>query len=78
MSGLKLMIEPIPFDGMITRTGINYHMQKWSRWTPPLGPEGTGEDPMLVTENKRKVILSYIIALQTSMKATANVLREAG
>ena len=78
MGGLKLMIEPIPFDGMITRSGINYHMQKWSRWTPPMGPEGTGEDPMLITENKRKVILSYIIALQTTIKATDNVLHEAG
>ena len=76
--GLQIMIEPIPFDGMITRTGINYHMQKWSRWTPPMGPAGTGEDPMLITEHKRKVILSYIIALQASMKATDSALREAG
>ena len=64
----QFVIEPIPFDSMVTRTGMNYHMPKWSRWCPPMGPGGVGDNPVTITEDKRKVVASYILYLQDVLK----------
>ena len=71
---LEFVIYPIPFDAMVTRTGLNYHMPKWSRWCPPMGPQGTGENPVTITEDKRRVIASHIVALQEALHASKDAL----
>ena len=71
---LEFVIEPIPFDAMVTRIGLNYHMPKWSRWCPPMGPQGTGENPVTITEDKRRVVASYIVGLQDAMQKAQDVL----
>jgi hypothetical protein len=72
---LDVVMESIPFDAMVTRTGLNYHMPKWSRWAPPMGPQGTGENPVTITEDKRRVLVSYIISLQDTMQQAEDVLQ---
>jgi len=74
-SAMGFVMEPIPFDGMVTRVGLNYHMPKWARWCPPMGPGGMGENPVTITEEKRKVLVSYIMALQDAVRAGKETLR---
>jgi len=50
-------------------------MPKWSRWAPPMGPQGTGENPVTITEDKRRVLVSYIISLQDTMQQAEDVLQ---
>lgn len=65
---LDFVIRPIPFDAMTTRIALNYHMPKWARWCPPMGPQGTGENPVTITEDKRRVLVSYIISLKDALQ----------
>ncbi len=65
---LSFVIDTIPFDAMVTRGYLSYHAPRWTRYSPPLGPAGLGEDPRTVTEARRRVITSYILALQEALQ----------
>ena len=67
---LNTLMEAMPFDAMAPRVRLNYHMPKWANWCPSLGPQGVGDDPVLITEDYRRILVSYIIGLQDALRSS--------
>ena len=68
---LEFVINSIPYDAMSTRKFLSYHAPRWTRFSPPLGPAGLGENPLTATEVRRRILTSYILALQIALKPPA-------
>ena len=64
------VIQSIPFDACVARIPAIVAGRS-SLYCPPLGPLGVGEDPITMTENKRRVLASYILALQTALEESS-------
>ena len=61
---MVFVIDTIPFDAMKTRGYLSYHAPRWTRFCPPLGPAGLGENPRTTTELRRRILTSYILSLK--------------
>ena len=76
MGGLSTEIDTIPFDAMVTRRALGHYGGRWGAYCPPLGPLGGGEDPVTVTELKRKILLSYLRPLQTALQQARDIVKQ--
>ena len=65
---MEYVVDTIPHDAMTTRIALSYHAPRWIRFSPPLGPAGLGDDPRTTTEVRRRILTSYILALQSTLE----------
>jgi len=64
---MHFVIDSIPFDACVARIPAVVAGRS-SLYCPPLGPMGVGEDLVTMTENKRRVLASYIRVLQSVLE----------
>ena len=64
---MTFVIDSIPFDACVARIPAVVAGRS-GLYCPPLGPMGVGEDPITITENKRRLLTSYILTLQNALK----------
>tara|TARA_B100001123_G_scaffold253415_1_gene282770 strand:- start:2624 stop:5671 length:3048 start_codon:yes stop_codon:yes gene_type:complete len=65
---IEFVIGAIPYDAMSSRIFLSYQAPLWTRFCPPLGPGGLGENPRTATEVRRRILTSYILALKLTLR----------